>query len=275
MIQRGHIYNAQPPIDKNSQGKKDTYLKDDAEKSRFLMNRISESVVVTPQAGLTITREALIQMLQRMEEYSSHGRKLAARGIPREALDVIFAEGFTDRASFGDPEKMLSLETALGKAGFEHVRQLTDEVTETPYLQFTVGGNGTGKKVTVNSELLGLYEFRQMAKSYEHLGTYGLPPYTVTHGEETMTFTRVDDLLDAIFKLAEKGLTVQRYKGLGEMNPEQLWETTMNPQTRRLLQVQIEDGIAAEEIFTKLMGDDVEPRRVFIEQNALVARLDV
>src|SRR5437763_247692 len=117
VIDRGHLFIAQPPLYKISQGKKDTYLKDDAEKSRFLLNRVSESVVVTPQAGMTIAREALIQMLQRMEEYSSHGRKLAARGVPREALDVIFAEGFTDRASFGDPEKMLSLETALAKAG--------------------------------------------------------------------------------------------------------------------------------------------------------------
>jgi len=276
VIKRGNLYIAQPPLYKVSQGKKDTYLKDDSEKSRFLMNRVSESVVVTPQAGMTIAREALIQMLQRMEEYSSHARKLAARGVPREALDVMFAEGFTDRESFGDPEKMLSLETALTNAGFEHVRQLTDEVTETPYLQFTVGGNGTGKRAIVNSELLGMYEFRQMAKSYEHLGTYGLPPYTVTYGEETMTFTRVDDLLDQIFKLAEKGLTIQRYKGLGEMNPEQLWETTMNPQTRRLLQVTIDDAVGAEELFTILMGDQVEPRRVFIQDNALeVKNLDI
>jgi DNA gyrase subunit B len=276
VIKRGNLYIAQPPLYKISQGKKDNYLKDDSEKSRFLLNRIAESVVITPQAGIAVTGATLMQMLQRMEEYSSHGRKLAARGVPREALDVIFAEGFTDRSAFGDPEKMASLERALAQSGFEHVRQLTDEVTETPYLQFTVGGNGTGKKAVVNGDLLSMYEFRQMAKSYEQLGTYGLPPYTVKHGDETMAFTRVDDLLEQIYKLAEKGLTIQRYKGLGEMNPEQLWETTMNPQTRRLLQVAIEDAVGAEELFTILMGDQVEPRRVFIQDNALeVKNLDI
>jgi DNA gyrase subunit B len=276
VIKRGHLYIAQPPLYKISQGKKDTYLKDDSEKTRFLLTRIAESVTVAPQAGMALTGSTLMQMLQRMEEYSSHGRKLSARGVPREAFDVIFAEGFTDRASFGDPEKMQALETALSRAGFDHVRLLTDEVTETPYLQFTVGGNGTGKKVVVNSELLSLYEFRQMARSYEQLAAYGLPPYTVKQGDDTTSFTRVDDMLEHVFKLAEKGLTIQRYKGLGEMNPEQLWETTMNPQTRRLLQVTIDDAVGAEELFTILMGDQVEPRRMFIQDNALeVKNLDI
>jgi len=153
---------------------------------------------------------------------------------------------------------------------------ITDEVTETPYLQFSAGGNGTGKKAVVNGEILAMYEFRQMARSYEQLAAYGLPPYTVKNGEETMTFTRIDDLLDQIFKLAEKGLSIQRYKGLGEMNPEQLWETTMNPQTRRLLQVTIDDAVGAESLFTILMGDQVEPRRMFIQDNALeVKNLDI
>jgi DNA gyrase subunit B len=276
IIKRGHLYIAQPPLYKITQGKKDTYLKDDSEKSRFLLNRVAEAVSVTPQGGLAVSGEALIRMLERMEEYTTHGRKLAARGVPREALDIMFAEGFTDRASFGDPEKVSALETAFTKAGFEHIRQLTDEVTETPYLQFSVGGNGTGKRVIINSDVLSMYEFRQMAKSYEQLGAFGLPPYTVKHGDDTMTFTRGDDLIDQIFKLAEKGLSVQRYKGLGEMNPDQLWETTMNPETRRLLQVTIEDAVGAEELFTILMGDQVEPRRVFIQDNALeVKNLDI
>jgi DNA gyrase subunit B len=276
VIKRGHLFIAQPPLYKITQGKKDTYLKDDAEKSRFLLNRIAESVSITPAGGFAIAGEKLINMIQRMEEYAAFARKVQARGVPREALDVVFAHRFIDRASFGDGDKMAALERALTAAGFEHVQQLTDEVTETPYLRFNVGSNGSGKRAAINTELLSMYEFRQMAKAYEQLSAVGLPPYTVKHGEETMGFKRVDDLLDAIFKLAEKGLTIQRYKGLGEMNPEQLWDTTMNPQTRRLLQVTIEDAVGAEELFTILMGDQVEPRRVFIQENALeVKNLDI
>jgi DNA gyrase subunit B len=276
VIDRGHLCIAQPPLYKITQGKKDTYLKDNAEKSRFLLNRIAEAVSVSPRGGMPITGEALINMLQRMEEYAGHGRKLSSRGVLRAAIDVLFAIGFTDRSSFADPQMMTALETGLTKAGFDHVRQLTDEETETPYVQFAVGGNGTGKRAMINTETLSHYEFRQMNKAYEQLAGFGLPPYTVIHGEEKAVYTDVDELLEQIFKLAEKGLTIQRYKGLGEMNPEQLWDTTMNPETRRLLQVTIEDAVGAEELFTILMGDQVEPRRVFIQDNALeVKNLDI
>ena len=276
VIERGHLFIAQPPLFKVTQGKKDTYLKDELEKSRFLLNRVAESVEITPRAAMAIKGEPLIAMLQRMEEYRGHGRKLHGRGIPREALDVLLAQGFTDRSALGDAAKVAALETALTKAGFEHVRQLRDEETETSTVHFSVGGNGTGKRVVVNTELLSQYEFRQMSKAYEQLSAFGLPPYAVKHDDETMLFTTVGDVLDQIYKLAEKGLSIQRYKGLGEMNPEQLWETTMNPETRRLLQVTIQDAVAAEEIFTTLMGDQVEPRRLFIQDNALeVKNLDI
>jgi DNA gyrase subunit B len=277
VIDRGHLFIAQPPLFKVSQGKKDTYLKDESEKTRFLLNRVSESVSITPLAGsLALRGEALITMLQRMEEYRAHARKLAGRGFPRQALDILFAEGFNDRSALNDPDKLASLAAAFERAGFEHVRQITDEETETPILQFSVGGNGTGRKTLVNHELLSQYEYRQMAKAFEQLAGFGLPPYTVQHNDDAMTFTNVDELLDQIYKLAEKGLSIQRYKGLGEMNPEQLWDTTMNPETRRLLQVTIEDAVGAEELFTILMGDQVEPRRVFIQDNALeVKNLDI
>jgi DNA gyrase subunit B len=276
VIDRGHLFIAQPPLFKAAQGKKDTYLKDEVEKSRFLLNRIAANVQVTPQEGGAIAGDTLVTMLQRMEEYRSHAKKLQSRGMPGEALDVLFAEGFTDRTALGDPDKVDSLSRALIAHGFEHVRPMTDEVTETPILQFSAGGNGTGRKVTINNELLSQYEFRQMAKAYEQLSAFGLPPYALEHDGETTTFARVDDLISEIYRRAEKGLSIQRYKGLGEMNPEQLWDTTMNPETRRLLQVTIEDAVGAEELFTILMGDQVEPRRVFIQDNALeVKNLDI
>jgi DNA gyrase subunit B len=276
VIDRGHLFIAQPPLFKVTQGKKDSYVKDEGELSRFLLARVAENLEVTPQAGLSVRGDTLINMLQRMEEYRALGRKMQGRGIPREALDVLLAEGFHDRTALADRDKLDSLAKALEKQGFEHVRQMTDEETETPVLQFSVGGNGTGRKVVVNNELLSQYEFRQMAKAFEQVSAFGLPPFTLKHGDDVKVVVTIDDLIDQIYELAKKGLSISRYKGLGEMNPEQLWETTMNPETRRLLQVTIEDAVGAEELFTILMGDQVEPRRVFIQDNALeVKNLDI
>ncbi|HEX6641157.1 MAG TPA: DNA gyrase subunit B, partial [Thermoanaerobaculia bacterium] len=172
--------------------------------------------------------------------------------------------------------RLSQLTRLLTDAGFLDVTIVRDEVTETSTIQFRAGNNGSGKTFTINHDLLGQYEFRQLVKAYEQLSAFGLPPYSVRMGEERTVYTDIDGLLEQIYKLAEKGLTIQRYKGLGEMNPEQLWDTTMNPETRRLLQVTIQDAVVADEIFTILMGDQVEPRRVFIQDNALeVKNLDI
>jgi DNA gyrase subunit B len=276
VIERGHLYIAQPPLFKITQNKKDTYLKDESEKSRFLMSRIAEAVEVTPEGGIGIRGEALINMLQRMEEFRNHAQKVAVRGIPRAALEILVREHFIDRTALQDEARLVQLVESLTKAGFLDVRVVRDEITETTSVQFRAGNNGSGKTFVINHELLGQYEFRQVVKAFEQLSAFGLPPYTVKQGDETTGYTTIDELLEQIYKIAEKGLTIQRYKGLGEMNPEQLWDTTMNPETRRLLQVKIEDAVGADEIFTILMGDQVEPRRLFIQDNALeVKNLDI
>jgi DNA gyrase subunit B len=276
VIERGHLFIAQPPLFKVSQGKKDTYIKDETELSRFLLSRVAENVKVTPQAGLTIGGDTLVTLLQRIEEYRAHARKLASRGIPREALDILFSEGIFDKSSLGESEKLGALETALKNAGFDGVRQLTDEETETPFVRFLSSRNGSSRQIVINGEFLSQYDFRQMGKAFAQLAGFGLPPYALEHGGDTTVLPTADGLIEQIYELGKKGLSISRYKGLGEMNPEQLWETTMNPETRRLLQVRIEDGVGAEEVFTILMGDQVEPRRNFIQDNALdVKNLDI
>jgi DNA gyrase subunit B len=276
IIDRGYLYIAQPPLFKITQGKKEEYLKDESAKSRYLLSRVAEALSVTPESGLPVTGERLITMMQRMEEFRNHARKAATRGAPREALDILAREHFVDRASLGNPEKIAVITNELARAGFTEVHVTHDEITELSTIHFRPGSNGSGKRFFINADLLAHYEFRQMIKTYEQLSAFGLPPYTVLQGEETTVYTSIDDLLEQIYKVAEKGLSIQRYKGLGEMNPEQLWETTMNPETRRLLRVAIQDAVAADEIFTILMGDQVEPRRFFIEQNALeVKNLDI
>ncbi|MEO8216815.1 MAG: DNA topoisomerase (ATP-hydrolyzing) subunit B [Acidobacteriota bacterium] len=274
VIDRGHLYIAQPPLFKVSQGKKDTYLKDETEKSRFLLSRVAENLTVTPQAGMGITGEALVTMIQRMDEFGIHGRKLAGRGIPIKAAGILLANGFSDRAALNEPERVQALIRDLTGAGFVQVVAISPG--ESTSVQFVAPGAGSGRPVTINRETLGSFEFRQMARAFEQFSAFGLPPYTLEHGETTTTLVTIEELVESIYKLAEKGLSIQRYKGLGEMNPEQLWDTTMNPETRRLLQVTIEDAVNAEELFTVLMGDQVEPRRLFIQDNALeVKNLDI
>ncbi|HVE71669.1 MAG TPA: DNA topoisomerase (ATP-hydrolyzing) subunit B [Thermoanaerobaculia bacterium] len=276
VIDRGFLYIAQPPLFKVTQGKKDTYLKDEAEKSRFLMGRVAEAIEITPEGGIAIRGEALINMLQRMEEFRTHSRKVASRSIPRDAQDVLLREHFLDRTALEDAAKLAAVEKALTAAGFIDVTTVRDEVTETNSIRFRAGNNGSGKTFVIGGELFSLYEFRQTIRSYEQLSAFGLPPYSVRSGEDVSVFTTIDEMLDQVYKLAEKGLSIQRYKGLGEMNPEQLWETTMDPARRRLLQVAVQDNVGADDIFTTLMGDQVEPRREFIEQNALnVRNLDI
>ena len=277
VIERGHLFIAQPPLFKVTQGKKDTYLKDEGEKSRFLLKRVAETVEITPQAGLSIKGEALMNMLQRMEEYRSHARKLQSRGIPREALDVLFAEGFVDRSALGDPDKLDALvqgaDGARLRARAPDDRR-RDRDADPCISPSAATAPASGHRSTAScSRTTSSARWRRRTSSSPHSACRRTPSSTATRRRRHHA---IDDLLERIYKLAEKGLAIQRYKGLGEMNPEQLWETTMNPETRRLLQVTIEDGVGAEELFTMLMGDQVEPRRVFIQDNALeVKNLDI
>src|SRR5687767_330148 len=169
VIDRGHLYIAQPPLFKVTQGKKDTYLKDESEKSRFLLNRIVEAIEITPEGGIAVKGEALINMLQRMEELRGHGRKVAIRGIPRDAQLVLLQEGFTDRVALADEAKLAAIVESLKAAGFIDVNIVRDEITETTSVQFRAGNNGSGKTFIVNHDLLGQYEFRQMVKAFESL----------------------------------------------------------------------------------------------------------
>ncbi|HXI11475.1 MAG TPA: DNA topoisomerase (ATP-hydrolyzing) subunit B [Thermoanaerobaculia bacterium] len=276
LITGGHLFIAQPPLFKVSQGKKDHYIKDEPELSRYLLSRISENLELQSQLGPSVRGEELIALLQSVEGYRAHLRRLESRGAPREVLEILLSEGLSDRTAFADSARLESIEQALTKVGFEQVRVGTDPETETPTLSLLSSRNGSSRRLTVDDDFLSQYDYRQMASSFEKIASFGLAPYTLKHGEDSASIATVDALIERVYELAKKGLSISRYKGLGEMNPEQLWETTMNPETRRLLEVRIEDAVGADEIFTILMGDQVEPRRAFIQDNALdVKNLDI
>ena len=136
--------------------------------------------------------------------------------------------------------------------------------------------SGVPRATTIGAEFIGSYEMKRLRELAKSIGGFLDGPYVVTRNGDTERHYPLTAVVDAIYESAKKGLVINRYKGLGEMNPEQLWQTTMNPETRRLLQVAIEDGVEANEVFSILMGDAVEPRREFIEKNALnVRNLDI
>jgi DNA gyrase subunit B len=275
VINRGYLYIAQPPLFKVQQGKKETYLKDERELSEFLMNRVSQDLVLEPQAGNTIVGDDLRKMLQKIEEFRSHARRLESRGMPRDVLEVLLNENATDRAVLADSERVERLRMAIENADVANVVVKADEERETSVLQLMMKSSGA-RVVTVDGDSLSQYEIKQVAQLFQQIAAFGLPSYTLRQGDHTFSLSSFEQLLDQVYELAKKGLSISRYKGLGEMNPEQLWETTMNPETRRLLQVRIEDAVGADEMFTILMGDQVEPRRDFIQKNALeVTNLDI
>jgi DNA gyrase subunit B len=275
VINRGYLYIAQPPLFKVQQGKKETYLKDERELSEFLMNRVSQDLVLEPQAGNTVDGDDLRKMLQKIEEFRRHARRLESRGMPRDVLEVLLNENATDRSVLADSERVERLRMAIENADVATVVVKPDEERETSVLQLMMKSSGA-RVVTIDGDSLSQYEIKQVAQLFQQIAAFGLPSYTLRQGDHTFTLSSFEQLLDQVYELAKKGLSISRYKGLGEMNPEQLWETTMNPETRRLLQVRIEDAVGADEMFTILMGDQVEPRRDFIQKNALeVTNLDI
>jgi DNA gyrase subunit B len=204
---------------------------------------------------------------------------LRRRDYWQELLELLCSSGIRYKKQFENGETdLVQLVKVLEEKGYG-VAQRVD--VEHGLNELVVSGGGdtdaVAGKVTINHEFIDSPEYRGLFTLYQELDDFHNPPFTVsTNGDVEKELPNKEELLAYLMKAAQKGLTLQRYKGLGEMNPEQLWETTMDPETRRLLQVTIEDLTEADQVFTTLMGDKVEPRRAFIEKNALdVQNLDI
>ena len=182
---------------------------------------------------------------------------------------------FRSKTTFEDKGKVADLQRGLEKKGFE-VFDLSWDEEHNLYGFEIQESNGGNLRAKVDWELVGSAEYRHLFQSHHDIQEMAPPPYTLVEKGKKVTIDREEGLLQSLNQLGKEGLSIQRYKGLGEMNPGQLWETTMNPETRTLLKVKVEDAIEADEIFSILMGDEVEQRRHFIEENALfVQRLDI
>ncbi len=276
LIERGHIYIAQPPLYKIKHGKSERYIKDDHALKEYLLKLALEDAELYPAVNAQpLNKEALAQVAK---QYF-----LAEAVIDRMSRLI---DPAVLQALLRDPE--IDLEDATSAA--QSARRLNaalsaqdiviepkyDEKNEQHLLVIKRTQHGNLHLTTLDVDFIHSGDYEQIKKTAQVLqGLIGQGAY-VRRGEQSHPIRDVKDALDWLLDEVKRGLAVQRYKGLGEMNPEQLWETTMDPKTRRLLRTQIEDAISADEIFTMLMGDLVEPRRAFIEANALGARnLDV
>jgi DNA gyrase subunit B len=277
LVARGHLFIAQPPLYKVSRRKREVYLKDDKELSRFLLDRVADEFrLVLGTSGIDLDGDDLRSAIFAAEAWIDTLDQLERRGWPADvamaALDL--TEG--DEHPPGSEPYAKALAGELGELGYEDVRVELDEEHGVSEVVCRVGVNGRGWEVRLGRVLSGSGHFRRAKRQLAQIAPLRVGPYHLERNGERATLETLGELVTHVYEVAKKGLSIQRYKGLGEMNPRQLWETTMDPTNRRLLQVTVEDGARADELFTVLMGDAVEPRRRFIEDNALEARnLDI
>ena len=273
LVERGHLYIAQPPLYKAKRGKKELYLKDEDALREYLLDEGVEGMTVKMEkSGKVLRGKQIIPTLRNILNYNEHFGKMVYKGINAEVLNV-FVRGKLQNG-FAD---LIDLEPLAAK-----LREVDPDVefevfNDPPRILYKNGSlrSYIDQKVL---ESLSMYEYKLLLQSYKQVEEICLNENALIskEGQEEMVVSDRQELLKYFFARAKKGQYIQRYKGLGEMNPNQLWETTMDPEKRVLLQVKIEDTIEAEQIFTVLMGDQVEPRREFIEKNALnVSNLDV
>ena len=274
LIERGHLYIAQPPLFKAKAGKSERYLKDEVALDAFLMERAVENRKVRLASGQEVEGVKLVRLLERLVSVGKLLDMIERKGTPRSLVERLLRAQIKDADAFSDKARLMELIRPIREAGADIILEDDEEhgICEI-VLQHAL--NGHSREVRLGHDFVGSPEYKALYSAYEDVRELDKPPLVVVDGGETVLQSR-EALLQHIMAEGKRGLTIQRYKGLGEMNAEELWETTMNPDTRTLLQIRLEDEEVAENIFTTLMGDAVEPRRLFIEENALnVRNLDI
>ncbi|CAN5267104.1 DNA topoisomerase (ATP-hydrolyzing) subunit B [soil metagenome] len=284
LIENSHVFIAQPPLYKLKRGKQEHYVKDDAELQALLLNMALDSAAVfVNDAAPPLIGPALEDLARRHLEVNAIIERWARRYDAEVLRQLLYLPVVDERLLEETPamtewaaELNSRLDAGNGGAGRYHVRLEPGTAAEGLRLKIQRRRHGVTTERVVQEEFFSSAEYRRIAALNVALeGLIGEGAY-VERGNQREAIGSFDEALTWLVEQAKRGLTIQRYKGLGEMNPEQLWETTVNPASRRLLEVRVEDAVAADDIFTTLMGDQVEPRREFIERNAMaVANLDV
>ncbi|HEX9081714.1 MAG TPA: DNA topoisomerase (ATP-hydrolyzing) subunit B, partial [Holophagaceae bacterium] len=300
LVERGHLYIAQPPLYKVKKGKTERYLKDERSLEEFLFQKALDGWSLTLPDGSEHKGAVLVRELKKWGEVQQLYAKLDRRGYARPLVDALLAQGFLDTDRFATAEHLKALADLIERQGLgvcevestEAVEVEGEVVPATHRLKLVRLHLSRPITLWLDSQVAHWGEFRRLAALQVELAPFqggelrlrrlkdGKAEKEPEGGDEAeeapklgkeQVFPDPETMLATVLEEGKRGLSIQRYKGLGEMNPEQLWETTMDPERRTLLQVRVDDAVEADEIFTILMGDAVEPRRRFIENNALLA----
>ncbi len=273
LIEKGHIYIAQPPLYRVKRGKMDRYIRDERDFSRELMKRATEEHIVTAKGGKQLEGGDLTQFLLNVQEYEQVAAKLARRLRDPKLVELLSESELDKKTDFAEKKKLQELIKEIEKAKLKLEARL--EFDEEHSLHEIVLRDGTADR-KINWALAATAEYKRVRTLHQAISEHDKPPFSVAHNGDKVSKESAVALLSYVLEDAKREFTITRFKGLGEMNPDQLWATTMNAETRTLLKVRLEDAVAAEEIFTTLMGENVEERRKFIQENALeVVNLDI
>ncbi|HCI07505.1 DNA topoisomerase (ATP-hydrolyzing) subunit B [Ascidiaceihabitans sp.] len=276
LIENGHLYIAQPPLYKVSRGRSEVYLKDQAEMDDYLVQQGIEGAVLRQGNGEEISGQDLVRIVDEARQlrrvFQAFPTHYPRHILEQAAISGAFVPGAVDGDLQGTADKLAA---RLNLIAVEYEKGWSGRITQDHGMRLARILRGVEEVRTLDGKMLRSGEARKTGSFTKSLQDVYELPATLVRKDRNQVIHGPIDLLDAILGEGEKGLSLQRYKGLGEMNPDQLWETTLDPDARTLLQVQVSDMAEADDLFTKLMGDVVEPRREFIQKNALsVENLD-
>ena len=276
LVKNGNLYIAQPPLYRVADKKKELYIKEESLLRGVLLERACSDVTLrVPGPDLTYTGTKLLKFLDQLSNYLESLDRLRRRGYPLPAIQALLSTRVRNKTAFSDKAKVESLANHLAEQGMIVDELPYDEEHSLYGVKVSCQGENS-ECAEINWGLVSSADYAKLANQQDGIAGSERGPYIVRKNGEEEEFSSAAILLEKLIEAGTKGLHLQRYKGLGEMNPEQLWETTMDPEKRTLLQVKVDDPLLADDLFTTLMGDEVEPRREFIVENALDVRaLDI
>jgi DNA gyrase subunit B len=275
LIEQGYLYIAQPPLYKISRGREVIYIKEERAYEKWIIKKISEDFKVRIKGKKDVFEgEKFRRLFLRIMQKKNYIQLLERKNFPLFLIDLLIRENVEGLEFLQDRKAMKRIQSLAEAKGLQ--TELTkDEEYEAYDLGIRFQVNGMSIHCSVNLNLVNSVEYKNLYKICKELEEFR-PPYEIISNGDSIIIENENKLLDYLHERGKKGVTIQRYKGLGEMTPEQLWQTTMNPENRALLKVSIQDAVEAERVFSTLMGDEVERRRNFIESNALQAtNLDI